>query len=199
MSEFLFFNKVASLKPATLLKKRLWHRCFTVNFAKFLRTAFLQNTSGWLLLLATNEMIFSNLFSLMIVTITYHASKMWYIRKYTITKINLLLTMHHHVSSTKKLYVIWLCLIKNIEDFSLQVFRAWSIFSVITFKITYQLYIHKYYLAPSKFVLNVLISWLHYSNFCFIAKPNFGTSFFSKLTTKFLNNNYSVHFTAFAF
>ena len=26
------------LMPATLLKKRLWHRCFPVNFAKFLRT-----------------------------------------------------------------------------------------------------------------------------------------------------------------
>ena len=26
------------LTPATLLKKRLWHRCFPVNFAKFLRT-----------------------------------------------------------------------------------------------------------------------------------------------------------------
>ena len=33
-------------RPATLLKKRLWHRRFTVNFAKFLRTPFLQNTSG---------------------------------------------------------------------------------------------------------------------------------------------------------
>ena len=32
--------------PATLLKKRLWHRCFLVNFAKSLRTPFLQNTSG---------------------------------------------------------------------------------------------------------------------------------------------------------
>ena len=27
--------------PATLLKKRLWHRCFPVNFEKFLRTPFL--------------------------------------------------------------------------------------------------------------------------------------------------------------
>ena len=36
---------------ATLLKKRFWHRCFHVNFAKFLRILFLQNTSGWLLLL----------------------------------------------------------------------------------------------------------------------------------------------------
>ena len=33
----------------TLLKKRLWHRCFPVNFLKFLRTHFLQNTSGLLL------------------------------------------------------------------------------------------------------------------------------------------------------
>ena len=31
-------------------KKRLWHRCFPVNFAKFLRAPFLQNTSGRLLL-----------------------------------------------------------------------------------------------------------------------------------------------------
>ena len=36
--------------PATLLKKRLWHRCFPVNFAKFLRTPFSKNTSGRLLL-----------------------------------------------------------------------------------------------------------------------------------------------------
>ena len=35
--------------PATLLKKRLWHRCSPVNFAKFLRTRFSQNTSGRLL------------------------------------------------------------------------------------------------------------------------------------------------------
>ena len=43
----LSFNKVAGFRrPATLLKERLWHRCFPVNFAKFLRTTFLQNTSG---------------------------------------------------------------------------------------------------------------------------------------------------------
>ena len=35
-----FFNKVAGLRPATLLKECLWHRCFPVNFAKFLRTPF---------------------------------------------------------------------------------------------------------------------------------------------------------------
>ena len=31
----VFFNKVAGLRPATLLKKRLWQGCFPVNFAKF--------------------------------------------------------------------------------------------------------------------------------------------------------------------
>ena len=46
----LFFNKVVGLWPATLLKKSLWRRCFPVNFAKFLRISFFQNTSGRLLL-----------------------------------------------------------------------------------------------------------------------------------------------------
>ena len=34
----------------SLKKNRLWHKYFPVNFAKFLRTRFLQNTSGRLLL-----------------------------------------------------------------------------------------------------------------------------------------------------
>ena len=41
LCQSLFFNKVGGLRPETLLKKRLWHRCFPVNFAKFLRTSFL--------------------------------------------------------------------------------------------------------------------------------------------------------------
>ena len=48
----LFFNKVADLKPATLLKKRLWRRRFPVNFVKFVRTSFLHNISGRLLLIS---------------------------------------------------------------------------------------------------------------------------------------------------
>ena len=46
MCQRLFFNKVAGLRPATLLKTRLWYWCFHGNFAKFLRIPFLQNTSG---------------------------------------------------------------------------------------------------------------------------------------------------------
>ena len=39
---------------ATLFKKRLWRRCFAVNFAKFLKnTIFLQNTPRRLLLTLT--------------------------------------------------------------------------------------------------------------------------------------------------
>ena len=33
------------LRLASLLKKRLWHRCYPMNFVKFLRTSFSQNTS----------------------------------------------------------------------------------------------------------------------------------------------------------
>ena len=50
LCQSLSFNKVAGLRHATLLKKSLWHRCFSVNFAKFLRRLFLQNTFGRLLL-----------------------------------------------------------------------------------------------------------------------------------------------------
>ena len=42
----LFLNKVAGLRPATLVKKRLRHRCFPVNFAMFLRTP-LVTASDW--------------------------------------------------------------------------------------------------------------------------------------------------------
>ena len=44
------FNKVSSLRPATLLKKRLWHRCFPVSFEKFLRTPFCIEHLWWLFL-----------------------------------------------------------------------------------------------------------------------------------------------------
>ena len=40
LCQSLFFNKVADISPATLLKKRLWDRCFPLHFAKFLRTLF---------------------------------------------------------------------------------------------------------------------------------------------------------------
>ena len=43
---------VVGLRPSTLFKKKLWHRCFPVNFAKFSRTIFLLEHLWWLLLLS---------------------------------------------------------------------------------------------------------------------------------------------------
>ena len=47
LCQILFFNKV---RPATLLKKRLWHRCFAVNFERFLKTPIFIEHLQWLLL-----------------------------------------------------------------------------------------------------------------------------------------------------
>ena len=40
LCQSLSFNKFAGRRPAALLKERLWHKCFPVNFAKILRTPF---------------------------------------------------------------------------------------------------------------------------------------------------------------
>ena len=45
------FNKVVGPKTWNLIKKRLQHWCFPVNFALFFKKLYLQNTFGWLLLL----------------------------------------------------------------------------------------------------------------------------------------------------
>ena len=50
LCQSLFFNKVVGLNPVTLLKKRLWNRCFLVYFARFLKTPFLKEHLRWLLL-----------------------------------------------------------------------------------------------------------------------------------------------------
>ena len=42
-------NTSARLRFATLLKKRLWHGCFPVHFAKFLRNPIFQNTPASIL------------------------------------------------------------------------------------------------------------------------------------------------------
>ena len=54
----LFLNKVAGLRPATILKRRLWHTFFRVNFAKFPRTSFFTEHLWWLLLIS--EMFISS-------------------------------------------------------------------------------------------------------------------------------------------
>ena len=47
---FLIKLHASGLRPSILLKKKLWHRYFPVDFAKFLRTPFLTEHLRWLLL-----------------------------------------------------------------------------------------------------------------------------------------------------
>ena len=51
LCQSIFFNKIS------LLKKRPWHGWFPVNFAKFLRTPFSQNTFGRLFVLTVRSYI----------------------------------------------------------------------------------------------------------------------------------------------
>ena len=52
LCQSLFFNKVSGLRPATLLKKRLWQWCFPMKFCEFSK-----NTEHlrWLLLSITSN------------------------------------------------------------------------------------------------------------------------------------------------
>ena len=50
LHQSLFFNKVVGLRPATLLNKRLWCRCFPVNFCKIFKSTFFVEYFWWLLL-----------------------------------------------------------------------------------------------------------------------------------------------------
>ena len=67
LCQSLFFNKVAGLKflqAATLLKNKLWHSCFPVNFRNILRAPFLQNISGQLLLMVLNNALITVIYVL---------------------------------------------------------------------------------------------------------------------------------------
>ena len=75
LCQSLFFNQVAGLRPATLLKKRLWHRCFLVNFVKFLKAPFLQNTSDRQLL--QEVLLYKPCINTFLVLVRYHENLFW--------------------------------------------------------------------------------------------------------------------------
>ena len=50
LCQSFFFNKAAGVRSATLLKKRLWHMCFPVNFVRFPRISFYIEHFWWLLI-----------------------------------------------------------------------------------------------------------------------------------------------------
>ena len=57
-ASFLIKSQASGLRPATLL--RLWYWCFPMNFGKFLRTPFSQNTSWQLLLIVLWKVSLTN-------------------------------------------------------------------------------------------------------------------------------------------
>ena len=50
-SEILQNSQKNTCARDSFSKNSLWHRCFPVNFVKFLKTPFWQNSFGWLLML----------------------------------------------------------------------------------------------------------------------------------------------------
>ena len=68
---FVKFPGKHPCRPANLLKNRLWHRCFPVSFAKFLRICFLQNISGRMLLYRNMEVMKAGYLKKNISTNTY--------------------------------------------------------------------------------------------------------------------------------
>ena len=74
----LFLNKVAGLSLAALSKKRLWYRCFPVNFGKFSRALFYIKYLWWLLLYLQNRNKHDNFldFGISSMGSIYHLSKM---------------------------------------------------------------------------------------------------------------------------
>ena len=59
MCQSLFFNKVAGLQACNFIKKRLQHKCFPKNIAKFLRTTILKNICEQLLLVLVKSRLVS--------------------------------------------------------------------------------------------------------------------------------------------
>ena len=73
-----FFNKVTGVRLATFLKKRLQHTSSPVNFAKCLRTRFLQNTCGQLLVVLRSKFdLLSNSYSFFCTVLELESKKMF--------------------------------------------------------------------------------------------------------------------------
>ena len=55
-------QRALGLRPATLLKKTLWLRCFLVNFVKFLKTLFFIEHRWWPLLFRATQNFVHNIY-----------------------------------------------------------------------------------------------------------------------------------------
>ena len=57
LCQSFFFNKVTGLRPATLRKKRLWHKCFICEFCEILKNTYYFRTP----LMAASEISYENI------------------------------------------------------------------------------------------------------------------------------------------
>ena len=136
LCQSLFLKKGAGLRPETSLKKRLWHKCFPVNFAEsfFYRTHLMapssfsscfmglsplfssQKKNDWLfqktqkkLLQHEKEKEVSVIENLLIFLRTFKFCKWFFIIDYPLGKFLLLATVQNPVkhSLTLKIYTLW--------------------------------------------------------------------------------------------
>ena len=122
-------SKVAGLRPATLFKKRLWHRCFAENFVKFLRTPFFIEQLWWLLPLFIKNKIFQHqyqrevkvYFSIFSFLLFYDWFPLEFVLYTTFLWCGERLTTRANqkkIKSSRKEYAMWTCfkfwLMKNI-------------------------------------------------------------------------------------
>ena len=68
------FKFLKAVRPVTLFKKRLWHRCFPANLAKFPRRPFFTEHLWWLLLISQHDVKLATHWSLL-ETKSYHCGK----------------------------------------------------------------------------------------------------------------------------
>ena len=84
-TKFTWKHLCFNLSFSTLSKKRPWHRCFPVNFVKFLRTTFFKEHLWWLLLFFTVLFLYS-------LKTKYKTESLWlliiycYVLKFTLWK-----------------------------------------------------------------------------------------------------------------
>ena len=123
-----FLIKVAGLRPPTLIKKRLWHRCFPVNFSVLLRQlvgfrygkkSFYQNSGRFGYSLIANDIMFMYLlcnykkpiilnlfkidklhFTTYILAILTYPLKTYVIRLHNLISVNIFYTIKDHSFSS---------------------------------------------------------------------------------------------------
>ena len=115
LCQSLFLIKLQA-SHETLLIRRLWHKCFPVNFAKYLRTPILQNTSEQLLLSIYHTKIN-----------TYQVPNIlkWCRRRYQNKTIFLLIIKNKNDWFSTNPFYIKVCYVSDLTEIHCQVTYRW--------------------------------------------------------------------------